>query len=127
MGGGGGGGTSSFGKSSGGGQGGGGSGGSGGGSGGTNKCEHLDEFTDLLSPKPEVVKHLKRGSKLTLAMLRGKPPILVQTPDGETAGSVVPLVLEILVQCMKEGREFTAEVVSLAGGACKLHIYPRGK
>ena len=104
-----------------------GSGGTGGRPGSTDKCDDINEFTDLLSPKADALAKVKRGERLTLRLTRGKPPILALTPDGEVVGSVVPLVLDLLISCMKRGRQFVAEVISKAGGACKVRIVPEDK
>jgi hypothetical protein len=98
--------------------------GSGTGSGGDDPCDGLEEFTDLLSPKPDLVKDLRRKQVLDLVLRKGEPPILVCTREAKPipVGSVVPLMLEMLLECMATGKEFEAEVVSVVGGNCKLAI-----
>jgi hypothetical protein len=91
---------------------------------GVDRCADIDEFTDLLSPKPEVLTHLRRGDILSLELHKGNLPIRALR-DGIVAGSVVPLLLETLFECMKRGRQFEAHVISLAGGACKVRILPK--
>jgi hypothetical protein len=90
-----------------------------------DKCARVDELTDLLSPKADVLATVQRGDVLLLGIKKGAPPVFVTTKKGGTVGSVVPLALETIVDCLKKGRGFEAEVISLAGGACKLHIRPK--
>jgi hypothetical protein len=98
--------------------------GGGGGSAKGDPCDELDEITDLLSPKPDVVKHLHRKQILDLVLTKEEPPILAVTRESKpkVVGSIVPLMLETLLACMEKGRRFEAEVISLAGGSCKLNI-----
>jgi hypothetical protein len=63
---------------------------------------------------------------LELVLDKGMLPLLALTDDGEVAGSVVPLTLEIILRCISKGRKFDAHVISKAGGACKVRILPRG-
>lgn len=124
MGGSGGSGSASFGRSGGGSGGGGGRGGGGGGKGGGggDPCSAISEFVDLLSPKAAIVKKLKRGDTLTLKHDKATEAIQVVTSNDDVAGSVVPSDPDALIKCLKKGKTFKAHVVSVAGGACKLHI-----
>jgi hypothetical protein len=105
--------------------------GSGGGGGGTRSvdqpdCSTLTLTTHLNSPKPAVIKTLKKGSKLTveLQIQSGKPIVVTKTGQGQTAGSITGVGLADLISCLQKGFRFHAVVISIAGGGCEVSVQP---
>jgi len=92
----------------------------------TSGCDELAEVTILASPVPTVIALLSVGTVLGVE-LRAKPEIVVAVHTGTVAGSVVPGSLARLIECLKKGYRFTATVVTLDGGHCRVALRCVGK
>ena len=105
--------------------------GSGGGGGGPRSpdrpdCSTLTLTTHLNSPKPAVLKTLKKGSRLAveLQMQGGKPIVVAKAGQGQVAGSITGVGLADLISCLERGFRFHAVVISIAGGGCEISVQP---
>lgn len=104
--------------------------GSGGGGGGYSTdqpdCSTLTLTTHLNSPKPAVLKTLKRGDKLAIELQTqgGKPIVVAKTAQGQIAGSITGAGLAKLIGCLQQGFPFHAVVISIAGGGCEVSVQP---
>lgn len=112
------------------GSGGGGAGGGGGGGGGPpgtpkTDCSMLIFRTTLNSPKPAVVKKLKKDDVLTVEGKSPRGPVVVKTADDEEAGSITSDQLIRLLECIAEGFSYAAIVRSISGGQVDVEIRPR--
>jgi hypothetical protein len=89
-------------------------------------CETFVLKTHLNSPKPAVLKTLKKGSKLTIELQSqgGKSIVVAKTAQGQVAGSVTGAGLASLINCLRGGFQFHALVVSIAGGGCEVAVQP---
>jgi hypothetical protein len=104
--------------------------GSGGGGGGGRSpdpadCSTLVLRTHLNSPKPAVLKTLRKGSRLTVELEShgGKAVVVAKTPTGQVAGSITAgSGLAALIACLRKGVEFIAIVNSVAGGGCEVLV-----
>lgn len=105
-----------------------GSGGGGGGGRGTGQtdCSTLTLTTHLNSPKPAVIKTLKKNSKLTIELQSqsGKSIVAAKTVQGQMAGSITGAGLAELISCLQKGYRFHAVVISVAGGGCEVSVQP---
>lgn len=110
-----------------GGGGGGGGGGSGGGPPSTPKvdCSMLIFRTTLNSPKPAVIKKLKKDEVLDVVAKTTRGPVVVRTAEGEEAGSITSDQLLRLLECIEEGYSYVAIVHSISGGQVTVEIRPR--
>lgn len=101
------------------------SGGLGGGAIGENFCISVAEQTPLNSPVPHVISSLRVGDFLDL-QIQGTPsrPILVaiDTKTSSVAGSVTFRNLPNLLNCISNGHQYIAEILSLSGGSCVVLI-----
>ncbi len=99
-------------------------GGTGGRNGGASgdPCD-ITEVTTLNSPDRRVLVTLRDGDELAIELREGRR--LVATSGGRVAGSVTSASHARIVQCMHDGREYQAVVLSVRGGACDVRIRPK--
>lgn len=102
------------------------SGGSGG-SGGTDRpngddliCENIQFSTTLNSPQPDVIDALEVGDQLTIAT--SGPSVVALSPSGDIAGSINWASNSRLIQCMEEGTEYVAQVLTKDGGHVRVRV-----
>jgi hypothetical protein len=75
----------------------------------------------LNSPVPEVVGALKNGEVLAVKVHNGTSLVAV-TENGKVAGALTPPLLPRIVECIEEGFEYVAIVLSVSGGECRVHV-----
>lgn len=95
----------------------------GGGSGGDAEadCRQLRLIRWLQGLVPGVADELAVGDLLDVTLQEGPPAVVaLSTPAGHVAGSVVPI--QRLMDCLRQGVPFVAEVRSAAPGAIQLEI-----
>lgn len=93
-----------------------------GGTGGRDEpCQALRLDRALEAPVPVVVAALTPGDVLAVDLIEGPPTVVVLTDSaGQTAGSVIPTAQ--LIECLRQGVQFEAEVVSASGGAVRVEV-----
>jgi len=105
---------------------GGGGGGSGGGGGGGFDCSALIIDTTLNSVAPDVVQTLKASDKLAVELglsAKGREILLANTASKQTAGSLTPPQVLDIMNCLKNGHSYIAEVLAdPVGGECRVRI-----
>jgi hypothetical protein len=106
------------------------SGGGGGGGGGIGPPDHGPIDCDKLivnsavdGPDPDVVAMLDVGSELSVQLVTDPPVVQLVTDGGDVLGAVLERWAE-LVDCLQQGKEFRARVVSIEGGNVKVRISP---
>jgi len=89
-------------------------------------CSTLTLTTHLNSPKPAVLKTLKKDSKLAIELQAqgGKPIVVAKTTQDQIAGSITGAGLADLIRCLQRGSPFHAVVISIAGGGCEVFVQP---
>lgn len=99
----------------------------GGNGGGGVDCDSLVVDTTLNSPEPAVVKTLKKGSKLGVEVGQsphGRDILLAKTADGKIAGSLTPPRVLDIMNCLKGGHQYIAEVLAdPTDGDCRVRIH----
>jgi len=81
--------------------------------------------TTLNSPKPAVLGQLKSGDILTVQLRTPTgPAVVVAIWNDQEAGSITSSVMLKLIQCLQNGAKFVAEVISIQGGSCEVHVRP---
>jgi hypothetical protein len=100
------------------------SGGGGGGGGGDNAdpCD-IDKRTILNSPNPTVLKTLKTGDILDVAVAAAPGKILQAKKGADVAGSITFPEMAQVILCIEEGEKFKAEILSISGGKCTVRVY----
>lgn len=102
--------------------GGGGGGGSSGGSSGGD-C-NIVERVPLNSPQAAVVATLTQNQALNVE-LRGGSVVAVVSASNNVAGSLTPRRLVELIDCMNQGQQYVAVVLTIRGALCEVEIRPR--
>ncbi len=87
---------------------------------------NIVEKTPLNSPKANVVASLKVGSILEVALTSTGKSLVAKVVGGEAiAGSLTPMSLVDIVDCMARGRHYVAVVTQISGGFCEVEIRPK--
>jgi hypothetical protein len=95
--------------------------GGGGRAGEQDPCASIHLTRTLEAPVPGVADLLAAGDVLTVQLDPGPPEVAaILQSDGSLAGSIVPTVR--LLECLRQGVAFEAEVQSADGGAVYLEI-----
>jgi hypothetical protein len=90
---------------------------------GTSPCDQLRLIRNLEAPVVGIADHLVVGDQLGVALREGQPPLVVATdPAGQEAGGILPTGQ--LIECLRAGFDFVAEVTSANGGAIRLRVQP---
>lgn len=97
--------------------------GSGGGGGtGVDPCD-IVSLTNLNSPNPAVVPTLRPGDVLDVRLQAGPPRVLqARTAAGQVAGSITSPEMPRIIDCIRQGVIFVADVVTVRGGVCQVRI-----
>lgn len=103
------------------------SGGGGGSSGGdsvSTACETLRFDAQLTSPQPAVVQSLKQGEVLTvtIAMMKGQLVVQVRKRSDQIAGGLTGPDATRLRQCIEQGHEYKATVLTINGGQVRVRV-----
>jgi hypothetical protein len=94
------------------------------GAGGVDKCA-IYETTILASPVSDVVAVLSVGEMLTIELeTTPRNRLVVRNRGGQVAGAITSIRLVDLIECIKAGSEYVAEVKSIAGGRVEVEIKP---
>lgn len=88
-------------------------------------CARLFLETILSSPNPAVIANLNEGERLPLELRGERGPVVAVAPDGQVAGSITAAALADLVECIQQGFDYVAVVLSVDGGACRVQVRPR--
>jgi bifunctional DNA-binding transcriptional regulator/antitoxin component of YhaV-PrlF toxin-antitoxin module len=91
----------------------------------SDDCTKLAQFTTLNSPSREVLRGLRRGDLLEVAVRReGGAIIVVALRDDRVAGTITSSIIQRIAECMEEGFQYVAEVTEdVTGGVCKVHVH----
>lgn len=102
-----------------------GSGGGGGSSGGSSVGDcNIVERVPLNSPQAAVVATLTQSQELDV-QLRGGSVVAVVSASNSIAGSLTPRRLVELIDCINQGRQYVAVVMTVRGALCEVEIRPR--
>lgn len=98
-----------------------------GGGGGGDPSDDCDirERTRLNSPDRTVLATLRVGDVLRLRLENGPPVVLLALDARERpAGSITSPMLPQIIQCIRRGRTYEAEVQAMNGAVCEVQIRP---
>lgn len=89
-------------------------------------CDSLTINTQLSSPKPEVVKHIRVGDGLDVAVQQGQnTTVIVVLFNGEVAGGLAAPEIGRLRTCIESGTQYSAQVTGLSDGQVRVRVTPR--
>lgn len=99
------------------------------GSGSPDECGSLDVETPLNSPNPDVLKHLKKGDILDVAVVQtsnNRKSLVAKNGNDQTAGSLTPPSLVTIVSCIEKGFQYGAKLLDTpSGGSVRVRIQPK--
>jgi len=84
-------------------------------------CETSQITTTVSSIDLDVLRKLSVGNVLGLEISENKTLILLDG-DGEILGCILHLNTIDLIECIENGNEYKAEIISISGPACKVLI-----
>jgi hypothetical protein len=90
-------------------------------------CTSLIFRTNLNSPDPAVVSELNRRDVLQVSPKTPQGPIEVIANAGKVAGSITAAQMMRLLQCINDGFEYVAVVLSISGGRVEVEVRPKSK
>lgn len=90
----------------------------------TDDCGTLSGRTTLNSPKAAVIARLSIGDILLVQLRTSGPEVVVALFEGQEAGSVTFTKLVTLINCLKKGVPYVAEVLAIQGGGCEVLVRP---
>lgn len=98
--------------------------GDGGGGDPSDECD-IHERTRLNSPDRTVLATLRVEDVLRLRLENGPPVVLLALDSrGRPAGSITSSRLPQIIQCIRQGRTYQADVLALNGAICEVQIRP---
>jgi hypothetical protein len=91
-----------------------------------DSCERLTSETTLTSPDRAVISQLSIGTQLDVEVDNsGARPVVRAMYQGQVAGSITSSIIQRLVECIGEGYEYVAVVLSVQGGTCRVRVRSR--
>jgi hypothetical protein len=90
-------------------------------------CEDLVIVTQLASPKARVLQLFTAGSTLQIQEQESPQgqPLIVALFNDEVAGSIITPLIFKLLNCIRSGTFYIADVISNNGGQVKIRISAR--
>lgn len=88
-----------------------------------NKCS-IDDNAMLSSLDPDVLSNISEDDWLDIVIHNNS--LCAVDNSGQIVGSLAEAWTGVLIQCVEEGREYQAEVRSINGGNCTVHITDTG-
>lgn len=89
----------------------------------TNPCASLTFQAAINSPQPNVVAQLSVGSILDVSIGSTGQTVTVEF-QGKQAGVLTGMQVAQLVNCIRSGFQYQADVVQLRGGLCVVRVAP---
>lgn len=88
-----------------------------------DSCERLTSETALTSPDRAVISQLSVGTMLNVEVDNsGARPVVRAAYQGQVAGSITSSIIQRLVECIGDGYQYVAEVLSVQGGTCRVRV-----
>lgn len=88
-----------------------------------DSCERLTSETTLTSPDRAVISQLNVGTPLEVEVDNsGARPVVRAVYQGQVAGSITSSIIQRLVECIDDGHQYVAEVLSVQGGTCRVRV-----
>ena len=89
-----------------------------------NQC-NITERANLNSVDASVVSALGVGDSLIVELQEGTTPrVLIRVSNGEVAGSITSRKIVTIIECLRSGFAYAAEVKSISGGLVEIEINP---
>lgn len=98
-----------------------------GGGGGTDAaiaCERLQFETEIRSPNPAVIGKIQVGEVLGVQLRAGPPIVVVIVRGAQDVGGIVSPKATRLRECITQGTQYSATVISVNASVVKVRIAP---
>jgi hypothetical protein len=101
--------------------------GGGAGGGGSPRADpcNIVEATTLNSVNRTVLATLRVGDVLDVVFQAGPPQQLLAQSRGQTAGSITSPSMPQIIQCIRAGNSYVAEIKSIRGALCRIEVRRR--
>lgn len=87
-------------------------------------CSTLTFRVTLNSPQPAVLAQLAAGALLTVSIAPLPQTAVYLLHNQQIAGSLTGQKIISLINCIQNGYQFEAEVISVLGGLCTVDVRP---
>jgi hypothetical protein len=88
----------------------------------SNPCERIAFRASLNSPQPAVIATLNVGDVLDVALQTVPTTAVITLFNGVIAGALTGTQVNALVNCIQNGFQYNATVVSISGGNCVVDV-----
>jgi hypothetical protein len=88
----------------------------------SNSCERIAFRATLNSPQPAVIATLKVGDVLDVVLQTVPTNAVIAEFNGLLAGALTGTQVNALVNCLQNGYQYNATVVSISGGHCVIAV-----
>lgn len=88
-------------------------------------CSSLTIRTKLASPDRRVIDEISIGESLNIVLTPPAGPVTAVTNDGKTAGAILHVDIDSLIECISDGHEYVAKVLEINMGNCEVLIKHR--
>ena len=89
-----------------------------------NPCEKLSFSSAVNSPQAAVIKTLKVNYVLDVELQTTPHIAVLLNYKGKLAGVLTGIKIASLINCLQNGYIFTADVMSISGGICRVEVRP---
>ena len=88
----------------------------------SNPCERISFRASLNSPQPAAIATLNVGDVLDVALQTVPTNAVVTNFNGVLTGALTGTQVNALVNCIQNGYQYNATVVSISGGNCVVDV-----
>ncbi len=83
----------------------------------------IEEVTTLNSISPPGLRVVRVGDVLDVVFVSGPPKRLIaQLGGGQLVGSITSRSMLQIIECIQNGRQYSADVLTIQGGACQVRV-----
>ena len=90
----------------------------------SNPCDKLSFLAIVNSPQPAVIATLSQGDLLDVKLQAAPQTVVVVLHQGAVVGTFTGLQVASLINCLQNGYEYNAKVISVVGGKCTIEVGP---
>jgi hypothetical protein len=90
----------------------------------SDPCDKLSFVAIVNSPQPAVIAKLSQGDLLNVKLQATPQTVVVVEYQGAVAGTLAGVQVTRLINCLQNGYEYNAKVISVVGGKCTIEVGP---
>jgi hypothetical protein len=88
-----------------------------------DSCENIVINTNLASPQANVIANLTVGDRLDITAVTDQGPIQALDVNGQVAGNIISREQIRLLNCIRQGTVYVADVLEIDNGQCQVQIH----